>query len=448
MFLNTLIEDLNTLIMILVCILFSMFFSGAETAITALGTLKAKHLLEQGPLKDKKYLSLWINYPSYILTTILVLNNVCNILASSLTTAIAIKYFGNYAVGIATGILTFVILLFGEIIPKSLVKVYSDFLALPLLKIIYYLYFLIYPVVFVFAKIANFIINISNANISSSRVMITEEELEFMIEQGSAVGVIEKIKKDMISSVFEFDEIIVREIMTPRTDVVFLDSNHTIEYALKVFAKSGHSRIPVCESNLDNVIGILFAKDLLAYIGQNHCDITQTKVSSIIRSPFFVPESKLIMNVFKDLKRTKNHMAIVIDEYGGTAGIVTMEDILEEIVGDIQDEFDKEEAEIIKISDGIYDVSGTMNIEKFFEFFDVDLSLVDNLESGVDTMGGLLMQLLGEMPKVGQGTTLGPFSFKVVEIERHRIKRFRVKVELPQNQEQLNNNNVSEFIAF
>jgi CBS domain containing-hemolysin-like protein len=279
-----------------------------------------------------------------------------------------------------------------------------------------------FPIIWALSESADLIIRTFSSE-TSLRPTITEEELEFLINEGESAGVIEDYKKDMISGVFELDETKVREIMTPRIDVNAVEKTTSFDEVVKLTIRTGHSRIPVYDDNIDHVIGIIFAKDLLRLLAQ---DVESAKISSIMREPFFVPESKSNIDVFKDLKRTKNQMAIVIDEHGGTAGLVTMEDLLEEIVGEIQDEFDVEEAKILEIDNSVYDVAGSVHISEFLEYFDMDEASVGETDKDVDTIAGLVTQKIGAMPKIGQAIEMGPLRLEVSEIGRHRIERLRV----------------------
>jgi CBS domain containing-hemolysin-like protein len=256
---------------------------------------------------------------------------------------------------------------------------------------------------------------------------ITEEELEFLVNVGEKAGVFEETKQDMISGVFEFDEIKVREIMTPRTDMTAIELKTPLHEAVKLAYESGHARIPVYDERIDNVVGILLAKDLLQFAA-NPEKMQTTKIQHLMRKPRRVPESKLIMDVFKELKRTKTHMAIVIDEYGGTAGLITLEDMLEEIVGEIQDEHDEEQAKIIEISPGIYDVMGQMNLDEFLDFFEITPAQIhaEGLQEA-ETVAGYMIQVTGDLPKVGQSTTIGPLVCEVSQVVRHRVERVRVR---------------------
>lgn len=410
-------------IFIFICIALSSFFSAAETAITALGQLKARHLLEQKKGKFIGHIQLWLDHPERILTTILVFNNVLNIAASAQATVIATNYFASHSVGISTGIITFLVLIFGEIIPKSFARANYELMAEFCLRAIHGLNMAFFPIIYLLAEFANTVINL----FSKSRKPvpgITEDEIEFLINEGEKAGVIEDTQKDMISGVFDFDETKVREIMTPRTDLVALQLNDGLEAAVRRSLESGHSRLPVYEDRIDNIKGVILAKDLLRSMQQNKDK--DLKLFSIMREPLFVPESKPIMDVFKELNRTKNHMAVIIDEYGGTAGVVTMEDILEEIVGEIQDEYDSEEAPFIESDGGVVTVSGSVSVSDFMEYFKIEDSFEDEVEAEVDTIAGWMTQLLGDLPEVGQTVSHGPLTIEVTSVGRHRIERLRV----------------------
>ncbi len=421
-------QDLSELIAIVFSIIGTAFFSAAETAITSLGVLKTRHIMENKQQLTQP-LRLWLTQPSRVLTTILIFNNLCKVMASVLATDLASRYFGDQAIGVAIGIVTLLFLILGEIIPKSFARANSEQVAHYAMLVIHVLYRLFFPVVWVFSEFANLVIRRLGSD-QALQPAITEEELEFLIEVSEKSGVIEDMKKDMINGVFEFDETKVREIMTPRTDIFALEKSESIDQAVRMIIQSGHSRLPVYDEQIDNVMGIVFAKDLLRYLAdpkRNKASPPQlAPLTAMMREPQFVPESKPLMEVFKELKHSKNHMAIIIDEYGGTAGLVTMEDILEEIVGDIQDEFDAEEAEILQVEEDVFDVAGYVNITEFMEYFDLDESFAKDVEGEVDTMAGWMTQLLGHLPEVGQTLTHGELTFEVTEVDRHRIERLRV----------------------
>ena len=401
---------------------FSFFFS-SETAITSLGTLKTKHLLDSLGRKGSS-LKYWLSHPGRILTTILIYNNVVNILASSVTTYLTAKYFESGAIGIATGITTFLVLVFGEIIPKSFAKTHAEKLAVISIRLVVIAYYISYPIVVTLSGFADKVVSFFSNNKYKSP-LITEEEIEFMVSEGERAGVIKDLKKEIIEGAFDFDETTVKEIMTPRTSLVAFSSETDIKTAIKEAIKTGYSRIPVYKENIDQIVGVVITKDLLNYAYQKKENLL---VTHIMRDAFFVPESKSIMNVFKDLKRSKNHLAIIIDEYGGTSGIVSMEDILEEIVGDIQDEHDTEEAQILEVDPGVFEISGAMSIDDFFDHFKVDKKKeIEELKSDdVDTVAGLFTKLVEQMPEVGQHTKIFDLKVEVLEVEGKRITLLKV----------------------
>ena len=420
--------DTTQLAIILVSLLASAFFSGTETAITSLGSLKAKHLVDQNGAA-KRQLNLWLNHPARVLTTILIFNNFFHILASAVATDFASRHLQSQAIGIATGVMTLLILFFVEIIPQSFARTHAERIAVPTLRVIYVIYVLMIPIVWLVSEFAARVVS-KLGGVRQENPPITEEELEYLVNVGERAGVLEETKKEMIVGVFEFDETKVREIMTPRPDVKWLNEGSNLSEALALAVESGMSRIPVCENaSIDNVVGILLVKDLLKVARDQPQGGGDFNLKMIMRAPFFVPESKPVMDVFKELKSSKNHIAVVIDEHGGTAGVVTMEDILEEIVGEIQDEYDTEEAEILELEPGIHDVAGSCNIDEFLEYFDIDENTIaDKPDDGIDTLAGWIVALLGELPEIGKTLRIGPLNVEVTDVERQRIRRVRVSL--------------------
>lgn len=415
--------NLPEILLIVACLLVAALFSAAETAMTSLGAQKVKYLIKTRGSQAKE-LRLWLTHPGRVLTTILIFGNVVNILASVVTTALATKYFENNIIGISTGITTFLILIFGEIIPKSFGKSHAESTAIFSMKIIKPLEFLVRPVIKILSGFADGVINAISEDGHKTPPM-TEEELEFLVAESKKAGVIEDLKQDIISGAFDFDETKVREIMTPRMDLSAVSTEDSFDTVLKLCLDSGHSRIPVYRESIDQIVGVIMAKDLLKLIAAPTANTLTIQLSAIMRDTLFVPESKSIMEVFKDLKRTKHHLAIIIDEYGGTAGIVTMEDILEEIVGDIQDEFDSEEAEIVQVDAEVYEVLGAVNLEEFMDYFKLDEKEIATDDA--DTLAGWLTNLVSDLPKVGQTVSTGPLEMEVMEVDRHRIERVRVR---------------------
>lgn len=416
-------------VMIAVCIVMSAFFSFSETAITSLGTLKAKHLLNSSK-RYKPYLKLWLSHPGRLLTTILIFNNVVNILASSLATQLAYSYSSNNAISLATGLITFLILVFGEIIPKSFAKAHAEKVAVVCLQITYFVYYLSYPLVRLLSDFAEILIKKFSRG-KMTIPLITEDELEFMLSEGKKAGVFGDIKKNIIEGAFDFDETLVKEIMTPRMDITAFEANTPFQDMIDVVMKTGYSRIPVYKNQIDHVIGMVLVKDLLRYIG-SPSEATNIIAKNMMREALLTPESKTIMEVFKDLQRTKSHLAIIIDEYGGTAGIVTMEDILEEIVGEIQDEFDTEQAKIVKIESNVFHINGYIHVDEFTDYFNLTESDFPSSEmfeqGGANTLAGLVTQLVGQMPRVGQKAPFGSLILEVLEVKHRRISLVKVLI--------------------
>lgn len=408
------------------CLIMSAIFSAADTAITSLGTIKARHILDQEG-RPFKPLTLWLSQPGRVLTTILIYNTLFSVLAAVVITDLVAQLGLGQMIGLPTFVATIIVLTIGVVIPKAAAKTHADKLALPALRLIYGVYLCSSPLVWVFSELANRVVMLLGGS-KKEAPPITEEELEYLVNASEQAGVLEETKKDMLVGVFEFDETKVREIMTPRPDIRWITVDATLDDILKSAIESGMSRIPVCSvDGIDHIVGILLVKDLLRVVKDQSRKDQDFNVRRIMRDPFFIPESKPIMEVFKELKSTKNHIAIVIDEHGGTAGLVTMEDILEEIVGDIQDEYDTEEAEIVAAGDNSFEVAGSCNIDEFLDYFELDETVIkDRPEDGIDTISGWITSLLGELPDVGKTVTIGPFAVKVSEMERHRIKRVQV----------------------
>lgn len=429
-FFTFLVQEIYSLGGIFFCLVLSAFFSSAETAITSLGTLKAKHMVDTHK-RGTSFLKLWLAYPSRILTTILIFNNGVNIFASALATKLALKYTQDQSIGVATAIITLLVLIFGEIVPKSFAKVFAERMAIFSMGLVLTFYYIGFPVVWVLSELADYIIRLVSKG-TKVAPLITEAEIEFMVNEGEKAGVIQDLKRDIIEGAFEFDETKVKEIMTPRPDLIAIPDSMPVNEILDIVVQSGHSRIPVYKEQKDHIIGMLLAKDLLVLSQKKEGDNRAT-ARDFLRTCLFLPESKSIMEAFKELKRTKSHLAVIIDEYGGTAGIVTMEDILEEFVGEIQDEFDKEEEEeIIPMGDQVFEVSGTIHIEEFLDFFELtEESLGERHEEDIDTLSGWITQLIGQLPKKGQTVRIGPLYLEVLSTSNRRIEKVRVQYKDP-----------------
>ncbi|MBF0413527.1 MAG: HlyC/CorC family transporter [Desulfamplus sp.] len=434
-------------ILLVICLLLSGFFSSAETALFSISKIKALHLAKEGKKTDQLIYQMKDD-PHRLLSTILIGNNIVNIGASSLATALAIDFFQSNAVGIATGVMTILILIFGEIFPKSFAaknKIpVARFVVFPLM----WCSKLFIPIIFTL----NFIPKLLGKVEQSPSV--TEDELMTMVEVVEEEGEIKEEERELISNIFEFDDTSASEIMTPRADMYVIDINDPIN--VKGILDSGFTRIPVIENSIDNVIGILNVKDLFSRYHDscslnitgnnengdnnlvNNTENTEQSATSynsmsadalgirdIMREPFFIPESKKLDSLLHAFKQMKNHIGIVVDEHGGVCGIVTMEDVLEELVGEINDETDRNnEPHIVKLHDDKWIVLGKTEIEELNKT--LDLSIPESPD--YDTFSGFILDKIGRIPKVGETITIEKYAATVKERDGNRIRTFVFKL--------------------
>lgn len=329
----------------------------------------------------------------------------------------------NMSVFISTIVMTVVILIFGEITPKVIAKNNSTEISKSVIVPIYCLTKLTTPVIWILTLISKFIGRIIGVDIKDEAIMITEQDILSYVNVGEAEGVIEAEEKDMIESMVTFGETCAREVMTPRTSVFAIEGNKSINDVWKDIVEQGYSRIPVYKDGMDEIIGILYIKDLLNAVKEGKCDMP---VKEFMRKAYFVPETKSIIKILEDFKTQKVHMAIVIDEYGGTVGVVTIEDLIEEIFGEIRDEYDKEEEEAIKEKGpNTYEVDAMLDIETINKELDIELPESEDYES----LGGLIMNELGEIAKAGDIVKISGVELKVLEIQKMRISKVQIKKE-------------------
>lgn len=361
-----------------------------------------------------------------MLSAILIGNNVVNLSASSIATTLALRLFGSVGAGIATGILTVLILIFGEISPKTLATLHAEKLAMAYSGIIQFLMMLLTPVINVINKLSNLFLFLLRVDPNKSRDMMTEEELKTIVDVSHESGVIETEEREMIHNVFDFSDALAREIMTPRIDMTFVKSDSTYHEILEIYREDHYTRMPVYEETTDQVIGILNMKDLLLYE-----DVDHFSVSNILREPFFTYEKKNTAELFLEMQTKSINLAIVLDEYGITAGMVTMEDLLEEIVGEIHDEYDgNEEAQLTKVSDTEYIAAGSMNLEDLCDDLDIHLTSDD-----YDSIGGYFIGKCDHLPVEGeQITTEDNIVLTVTSVNKNRIEQLRIQLPEPDSQ--------------
>lgn len=402
----------------------SAFFSGSETAFMAVNRIQIRDKSNKGDEKANLVDQL-LDDETQLLTTILIGNNLVNIATSSIATSIAIELFGNKGVGIATGVVTLFILIFGEITPKSLGNSNSLKYAKIVAPFLYWTEKAFYPFVLFFSWIIKKVIGKENL-ISSA--FITEEEIRRFVNVSEEEGVIKEIEKDMIQSVFDFDDTQVREIMVPRIDMVCIDNEANVKEVVELAVEYGHSRIPVYEKVIDDIIGLIYVKDLLKLILTNE-DEKNIDLDDFIKPIYFIPESKSINTLLTEMQKRREHMAIVLDEYGGTSGLITIEDLLEEIVGDIQDEFDLETKMIEKVNEHEMIVDARSDIDKVNEKLENSLHEEENFE----TISGFILYNLGYLPQKGEKIEINNLLITVEEVSEHRIEKVRIKSEKPLN---------------
>ena len=397
----------------------SAFFSGAETSITATGTGKLRSLQESGKYKFLNSTFQWlIDDTQEALRVCLIANNVVNISLSAIASSLAIEIFGAAGVAVVVPVLTILIVIFGEILPNSAAIVYSEnvlIFSAPILRVIA---FLCAPVSWLMKKCVSGIAVLFHMNLGTQKVFITRSEIEQLVKIGEESGVLEAREREMIDGIIDIDETKEHEIMIPRTDMIALDAEESLSEAVKLFIEEGHSRIPVYEESPDNIIGILYVKDTLKNLlaSDLSCD-----VRTLLRKPIFVPETIRTAEVLEAMMREHIHIAVIVDEYGGVAGIVTMEDILEQIVGEIQDEYDQETPEIQKLDDNSYLVQGSTSLENLSETLGYEFQSEE-----AETIGGLVLTLSGSFPEAGETFIYKYWRIKVEALEEHRITLLRL----------------------
>ncbi len=411
------IEYALEIFLFIVCVIFSAFFSSSEVALISMTRAKVRTLDNENRVGSHALVALKES-PEHLLTTILIGNNIVNIAAASIATAIAIKMFGDVGVGIATGFVVIILLVFGEIGPKIYASRASDSFALAVAPIILFLSKLFTPVIWIVERVSpRFGIGKDTAEPA-----VTEDEIKEWIDVGKEDGTIEQDEQDMLYSVLEFGDTTAREIMTPRVNVILMEDTISFEEAIRIFNETGFSRIPVYHDQIDNITGILNVKDVFSAMVSHRKDST---VREIMYDPMFVPETKKIDDLLKELRVHRVQMAIVIDEYSSFVGIITVEDILEELVGDILDEFDKEEPDVQEIAPGVHVVDAQMWVEEINDSMDLALPIDESYE----TLGGLVIDRLGHLPQhPGEKVEIDNGRITLVVMQMHGRRIVKVKI--------------------
>ncbi|MFU0825801.1 HlyC/CorC family transporter [Clostridium sp.] len=405
------------LITLVILLCSSAFFSASETALMSLSKIRIRHMVDE-KVKGAQVVSKLVENPGKLLSAILIGNNVVNIGASALATSIAIKHFGEKGVGIATAMMTILVLIFGEITPKSIAARNSENISLKVAGLINIITIILNPITIIFNYLTNGIVKLLGGKVEMGKPYITEEELKTIVDVSHEEGVLEVEEKQMIYNVFEFGDSQVKDVMVPRTDMIAIEVSSTYEEIIDVFKREQFSRLPVYKETTDNIIGILHVKSLAFF------DISKEKfdINKYMIEPYFTYEYKPTTELFDEMRKNRVAMTVVLDEYGGTAGIVTMEDLVEEIVGDIEDEYDKDEHnEIEVIKEDEYIVDGSTKIELVNEMIGTSIESED-----FDSIGGYVIGEIGGFPKKGETIECGNIKFIIEDIDKNRIKKLKI----------------------
>lgn len=409
-----LIIQIVLLIFLVMC---SAFFSASETALMSISKIRVRHLVD-AEVKGGKKLDLLLSDTDKLLSTILLGNNAVNIGASSLATSLAIGFWGDTGVGIATGLMTLIILIFGEITPKSLAVRFSEPISLKVAPFMLLLVKVLTPVVFILSKITGLFVRILGGDPNYKKPSLTQDELKTIVNVSSEEGVIEDDEKELICNIFEFGELKVKDIMVQRMDIVAVPVTATYTEIVDIFKESKFSRLPVYEENLDNIVGLVFAKDLLFL----DCNNDEFEITKIMRETHNTYEFLKVSDFFKEIQSKQNHIAIVYDEYGSVAGLVTLEDVIESVMGDIHDEYDDDEdSSIVKVSENEYLVMGYTKIEEFNEYFGCTIESED-----CDSIGGFLTSLLGRLPEKNEKLNVDTVEIVVADMEDTHVEKLKV----------------------
>lgn len=407
--------------LLIVLVLLSSLFSGAETALTSMNIIKVRQLKKKG-VKQAAVLERIINQSQKILATILIGNNIVNIAATAIATELALKLFdGKNVVLFVTIVMTMTILVVGEITPKTYASHNPEKVAIKLGRPVEVLSAILYPILNIINFITGFFIKILGGDINTDKVLTSEEEIKTLVDVGEEAGILQKGEREMINSIFEIGDIEASEVMVPRIDMIFIEEDATLQDALNVVIDFGYSRIPVIKDTIDNVIGILYAKDLLQHT-RNEVELhKEFDIKKIMRLAYYVPESKKASELLKEMQKEKVHICIVLDEYGGTLGLVTIEDILEEIVGDILDEYDDEIELIEHLGDKGLIVNAKASIEKINKVLMINLQ-----EDEYESIGGFVFNILGRIPVTDDVIEFDDVIIKVLSMHNRRIKQLEI----------------------
>lgn len=395
-------------------LMMSAFFSASETALTSLSKIRIKNMIEE-KIKNAELIEKLVSNPNKLLSAILVGNNLVNIAATSLLTSLTLAYAPKNGVAIATAITTVAVLIFGEITPKTFAAQNSEKVSLAVVKIINAIIFILTPAIWVLNIITGFMLKLLGVKKTGITTTITEAELKTMVNVSHEEGIIEIDERRMINNVFDFDNSKAKDVMTPRTDMIAVEDTATYDEIVALFKEERFSRLPVYHESIDDIIGILHLKDIV------FIDESTFSVEKYMREPYFTYESKIISELFSEMRTKRIPVAIILDEYGGTSGLVTLEDMIEEIVGDISDEYDEEDDDITVVKEDEYIVDGSTRLEDLNEMIGTNLESED-----FDTIGGYVIGVMGRFPDEGEEVETDGIKIKVEKSDKNRIDELRI----------------------
>lgn len=407
------------LVAIGIMVFLSAFFSSSETALVTVNKIRMKNLAENGDKRAAKVLKVTSD-SGKMLSAILIGNNIVNIFASSLATILASDIFGDIGPGIATGVLTLVILIFGEVSPKTMATIKADNFALAIAGIIDVLMFVLTPVIFIINTFASAVLRLLRINPDDADKAMTEDEIRSIVDESQESGAIEDEEREMIHNVFDFGDSLAKEVMVPRIDMTFVHVDASYEELIDIYRENKYTRLPVYEESTDYILGIINMKDVILIE-----DAKNFSIRDIIRKPYFTYEHKNTSDLFIEMRQASIPLAIVLDEYGVTAGLVTLEDLLEEIVGEIRDEYDSDEEDAIEqLSEYEYLILGSTNLDDVNDALDLEFESDD-----YDTIGGYCLQLLDHLPEENETIfTEDGVVIKIKEVDKNRIERIYIRI--------------------
>ncbi len=414
-------------VILVIMIILSAFFSASETAFSSVNLIRLRQYVDDGRPGAKKALNVAERFDE-VLLAILIGNNIVNLASASLATIVATEVLNLGASGapIATAVMTVLIIIFGEILPKSYAKENSESLALSIGTIYYYMIKVMKPLIFIFMVLKDFVAKLYSKK--EDEPSVTEDELNVIIDTMEEEGVLQQDEVEMLQSVLDLSETFVKDIMTPRVDVVAVDVHDSTENVKNVFFEEKYSRIPVYDESRDNIVGILYERDLFSAIIENG-STDDLLIADVMRDPMYVSYTMRVSDLLTRLQLEKQHLAIVADEYGGTAGLVTMEDVLEEVVGEIYDEHDEEEQLVVKKSDTLYEVKAEIELDELFDIMDIDLDIPEDAYS----LGSWMYSKIEDIPEIGDMYQYHNLIFTIIEVEDRRIIRVKIGVVEPEN---------------